>query len=53
MTFDFALKIDEMIRELMSKLRVPFVRIQVEDLQERFEVVRDAIIKRWPDLKLS
>ena len=51
MTFNFALEVDEAIREMMTSLGIPFVRISVEDIQERFDFVVGKVFKRWPDLK--
>ena len=51
LTFDFVLKIHNELKETMTRFNVPFLLITVEDLQERFDLVVDEILKRWPDLK--
>ena len=51
MTFENALFVDKAMRDAMNSLQIPFVRIQVEDLQERVDFVMNEVFKHWPDLK--
>jgi len=49
--FKEVLAADKAITEIMTSLKIPFIRIAVEDLQERAELVENEIFKRWTDLK--
>ena len=51
MDYTDVLKLDGSMRETMTKFQIPFVEIEMEDLQERVEFVAKEAIKRWPDLK--
>ena len=51
LNFDYVLEIDKELQEEMNGFSIPFLRIKVEDIQERFDFVVDEILKRWPDLK--
>ena len=52
-SFDFSTcaGYDEEMRSLMNFLKIPFVYIEMEHLQERTNFVLNHLFKRWPELR--